>query len=337
MPQKLKVPPPPAPRSKAGRRPAPTARRSKARRSGCRASGLVPLALAIGLLLLCLLLAAVPALLSARERGRLNLLLLGVDRRSGEGWDYRTDTILILTLDPNDRTAGMLSIPRDLQITIPGHGQERINLANVYGFRRDSSDGGPALLKETIAANFGIPIDQYLMIDFSGFERIVDALGGIDVDVPKVLHDTRYPDPRPEDPYAFRTVHFDEGQQHMNGRRALVYARSRMSTSDFDRARRQQLVLLAIRHKALSLNAIPRWPSLAVTVIDAAKTDMDLGDFLALAFLVAQIDGSHVQQVVLDPPLVVGHRRADGAAVQLPNWDLINPLVEEMFGLSPSR
>jgi polyisoprenyl-teichoic acid--peptidoglycan teichoic acid transferase len=295
------------------------------------------LALAVGLLLLCLLLAAVPAVLAARDRGRLNVLLLGVDRRNGEGWAHRTDTILIFTIDPAARTAGMLSIPRDLQIPIPGHGQDRINLANVYGYRRDDIDGGPALLKETIAANFGIRIDRYLMIDFSGFERIVDTLGGIDVDVPKVLHDTRYPDPKPEDPYAFRTVHFDEGPQHMNGRRALVYARSRMSTSDFDRAQRQQLVLLAIRRKALSLGAVPRWPSLVAAIIDATKTDMDLGDLLALAFLAAQVDASKVQQAVLAPPLVAGHRRADGAAVQLPNWDLINPLIQEMFGLSPSR
>ncbi|NIV34370.1 MAG: LytR family transcriptional regulator, partial [Anaerolineae bacterium] len=98
------------------------------------------------------------------------------------------------------------------------------------------------------------------------FVEIIDTLGGIEVDVPKRLHDTRYPDPRPGDPYAFKTIHFDPGPQQMNGTRALEYARSRMSTSDFDRAKRQQQVVLAIREKVLSVGAIPRWPKLAAVL-----------------------------------------------------------------------
>jgi LCP family protein required for cell wall assembly len=291
----------------------------------------------LGLLTLCLLLAAFPALLSPRQGGRINLLLVGIDRRQGTGWAYRTDTIMVVTIDPQTRSAAMLSIPRDLQLAIPGHGQDRINTANVYGYRQDNPGGGMALLEATIEANFGIPIDGFLMVDFRVFERIVDALGGIDVQVPKALHDTRYPDPQPGDPYAFKTIHFDPGVQHMGGKRALEYARSRMSSTDFDRARRQQLVLLAIRERALNLSAIPHWPSLAATVLEGIKTDMNLGDLLAMAFFAAQIDTSTLKQRVLEPPLVVGHRRADGAAVQLPNWDLINPVLDELFGPRPSR
>jgi anionic cell wall polymer biosynthesis LytR-Cps2A-Psr (LCP) family protein len=150
--------------------------------------------------------------------------------------------------------------------------------------------------------------------------------------VPKALHDTRYPDPRPGDPYAYKTLHIDPGLQHMDGRRALEYARSRMSTSDFDRARRQQQVLLAIRQKALSLGAIPRWPALVATVLDSVQTDLSAREMLAVASYALAIDPSRLKQAVLEPPLVVGHRRADGAAVQLPRWERIDPLLDDLFG-----
>jgi LCP family protein required for cell wall assembly len=289
------------------------------------------------LLAVCLVLAIGPALSLASAGGRINVLLLGIDRRNGTGWAYRTDTIIVVSLDPATRAAAMLSIPRDLQVMIPGHGEDRINTANVFGYRQDDPEGGPNLLKATVEANFGVPIDGYLMVDFDLFEEIVDRLGGIEVNVPRVLHDTQYPDPRPGDPHAFKTIHFDPGRQQMDGKRALEYARSRMSTTDFDRAKRQQLILLAIRERALSLSAVPRWPLVAKAVTDGVKTDMDLGDLLALALVVAGMEPSNMKQAVLEPPLVTGHRRADGAAVQLPRWDLVNPLLEDLFGPLGSR
>jgi LCP family protein required for cell wall assembly len=295
------------------------------------------LLIVLAALAICLLLASAPALLSAGKDGRINLLLLGIDRRSGTGWTYRTDTIMVVTLHPAAKTAGILSIPRDLQIAIPGYGEDRINTANVYGYLQEVPGGGPALLEATIEANFGIPIDGYFMIDFGAFQSIVDTLGGIDVDVPQILHDTRYPDPKPGDPHAYKTVHFDPGLQHMDGKRALEYARSRMSTSDFDRAKRQQQVLLAIRERASSPGAILRWPALVAVVADMVKTDIDRGQILALAILAARIDTSGLKQIVLEYPFVYSYRRADGAAVQLPDWDLINPVIEDLFGPSPSR
>ncbi len=263
---------------------------------------------------------------------RINVLLLGIDRRGGQGWGYRTDTIIIVTVDENNKTAGMLSIPRDLQLEIPGYKEDRINTANVYGESSRYPGGGPALLKRTIEYNFGIPIDYYIMVDFQGFEKIVDTLGGIDINVPRALHDTQYPDPLPGDPYHYTTIHFDPGLQHMNGKRALQYARSRMSTSDFDRAKRQQQILVAIRDKALNLNLLPKLPSLIATMGSMVKTDMTPDDMIRLARLAPQIDMENVKQVVLQKPYVYGHRRAtDNAAVQLPKWDLINQLVADLF------
>jgi LCP family protein required for cell wall assembly len=336
MKRKLWVPSPPQARP-APREPGRRVRAQRRKPADRTPAVLAALIVALGLLTICLLLAAVPALFPSREGGRINLLLLGIDRRDGTGWAYRTDTIMVMTVDPETRAAAILSIPRDLQIAIPGHGEDRINTANVYGYRQDNPEGGPALLEATIEANFGIPIDGYLMVDFQVFEGIVDTLGGIDVNVPKPLHDTRYPDPKPGDPYAFKTIHFDAGWQHMDGKKALEYARSRMSTSDFDRAKRQQLILLAVRERALNPSAIPRWPSLAATIADGIKTDVDLGELLAWAFFAARIDTTNLRQVVLEPPLLVGHRRTDGAAVQLPNWDRINPVIEELFGPRSSR
>jgi LCP family protein required for cell wall assembly len=275
--------------------------------------------------------AYVPPPAALVDNDRINILLLGIDTRGKENWDQRTDTIIIVTVDPANKTAGMLSIPRDLQLPIPGNGEDRINTANVWGETKGYPGGGPALLERTIEVNFHQTIDYYVMVDFKAFEKIIDTLGGIDVDVPKTLHDTKYPDPRPGDPYAYKTIHFDPGPQHMDGARALEYARSRMSTTDFDRAGRQQLILLAIREKALGLNLIPKLPALAATMLDSIKTDMTIAEMKELALLAPQIDMENIKRVVLQKPLIYAYRREDGAAVQLPKWDLIDPILEDLF------
>ena len=337
---KLRVPPPSPGRSATGRSNGKRSRRTSTKRKsscfGCviRLSAMIA---ALGLLVACLLLVVIPKTLPAGGDGRINLLLLGIDRRGGTGWAYRTDTIMLVTLDPDNREAGLLSIPRDLQLPIPGYGEDRINTANVYGSLSGAPEGGPALLASTVEAGFGIPIDGYLMVDFGAFVEIVDTLGGIEVDVPRILHDTRYPDPKPGDPYAFKTIHFEPGLQQMDGARALEYARSRMSTSDFDRAKRQQLVVLAIREKALSASAIVRWPKLAAVVAGSVRTDLQPHELLAVAILATRTDMSTLKQVVLEHPLVYSHRRSDGAAVQLPRWELINPVLLDLFGPRVSR
>jgi LCP family protein required for cell wall assembly len=268
------------------------------------------------------------------EGERTNILLLGIDRRGGKGWGHLTDTIIIVSVDTVNNRVSMLSIPRDLYVEIPGVKEDRINMANVYGYRHDYPGGGPALLKRTIEQNFGIPLDYYVMVDFEGFKQVVDTLGGVDVNVPRELHDTKYPDPKPGDPYAYKTIHFDAGWQHMDGKRALEYSRSRMSTTDFDRAKRQQQVLLAIRQKAVDLgilNLITKLPSLFATMGNMVKTDMTLGEMADLAQLAPQIKLDSIETAVIQKPMVVGYRTETGAAVQLPKWDLIRPLLDELF------
>lgn len=264
------------------------------------------------------------------DDARINILLLGIDRRGSKAWGYRTDTMIVVTVDPVYKTVGMMSIPRDLYLLIPGVGEHRINEANVYGYQKKYPGDGPALLKRTIEHNFGISIDYYIMVDFDGFKEIVDTLGGIDVNVARELHDTMYPMPKPGDPHAYGTVHFDPGWQHMNGERALQYARSRMSTSDFDRADRQQRILLAIREKALGLGLIPKLPALFATMGNMVKTDMTLQEMTEFALLAPQVDMENIKRVVIKKPMVFG-QRVEGAAVQLPRWDLINEAVADLF------
>jgi len=271
---------------------------------------------------------------STAEGDRINILLLGIDRRGGEGWGHLTDTIIIVSVDPLNNKVSMLSIPRDLYLEIPGVKETRINEANVYGYRYEYPGGGPALLKRTIEQNFGVPLDYYVMVDFEGFTKVVDTLGGVDINVVRTLHDTQYPDPRPGDPYGYKTVHFDAGWQHMDGRRALEYSRSRMSTTDFDRAKRQQQVLLAIREKAVGLGIlsfIPKLPALFATMGNMVRTDMTLEEMKDLALLAPQIDLDNIKTAVIEKPLVYGYKTETGAAVQLPKWELIDPLVDELF------
>ena len=276
---------------------------------------------------------APPAAASIQEGDRINVLLLGQNRpKDATAWGYLTDTIIIVTIDPANKTAGLLSVPRDLQLAIPGNGEDRINTANVVGETTGYPGGGPALLERTIETNFGVPISYYIMVDFSGFAKIIDAVGGVDVNVAKTLHDTMYPNPLPEDPYHYTTIHFDPGLQHMDGVRALQYARSRMSTTDFDRADRQQELLKAIREKALGLGLITKLPALAASMRGNFKTDMALEDMIQLASLAPQIDMSNLKQVVLGKPYVYGYKRpSDGASIQLPKWDLIEPVIADLF------
>jgi polyisoprenyl-teichoic acid--peptidoglycan teichoic acid transferase len=327
--KKLQVPPPP------GRAPRPPLRRQRRPRRGRLGTALLSVALVVALALVfiwtCVLVAGLPLILAGGDGSRVNVLLLGIDRREGSDWAYRADTIMVAGVKAASGEAVLLSIPRDLQLPIPGHGEDRINTANVYGYREGYPGGGPALVEATVESNFGIAIDGYLMADFNAFTRIVDALGGVEIEVSEALHDTRYPDPRPGDPHAYKTVHFDPGLQTMDGQRALEYARSRMSTSDFDRARRQQEVLVAIRQKALSPRSLPRLPLLGLIVLDSLQTNLNPQEILALGVLAVRLDPSRLQRVVLEPPLVYGQRRADGAAIQLPNWRLIQPVIDQHF------
>ncbi len=261
------------------------------------------------------------------RKERVNILLLGVDRREDETGPSRTDTIIVATIDPETKTAGMLSIPRDLWVTIPGYGENRINTANYLGDRDKYPGGGPALAKKTVQYNLGIPIHYYVRIDFAGFEKIIDTIGGIDIYVEKTIDDATYPDEN----YGYDPFYIEAGQHHLDGKTALKYARTRHGTGDFDRARRQQQVLFAVREQALRLNLLPKVPELLVTLGDAVQTDLQPGEILALAQLGNEIDINNVKTAVIDDSMTVDHITPNGAWVLLPIREKIRPVVDEMF------
>ncbi len=264
---------------------------------------------------------------SFERQDRINFLLMGVDLRPGERGPARTDTMIIVTLDPGSKTVGMLSIPRDLWVPIPGYGENRINTAYFMGDARDYPGGGPALAKKTIQYNFGIPIHYYIAINFVGFRKLVDEIGGITIDVPKEINDPSFPD----DTYGYRTLFIPKGLQHMDGQMALDYARTRHGDSDFNRMRRQQQVIKAVKDQALTLNILPKIPTLWATKEDMVRTDLTLDKIIPLLQIAKDIKQENVKSVVVDESMALGITTPGGAMVLWPDRDRIRQVVAEMF------
>ncbi len=255
-----------------------------------------------------------------------NILLLGTDQRD-LGAVGRTDTIMVLAIDAPNNRAALVSFPRDLYLAIPGIGYSRINTAYGFGEERQPGGGLP-LLMSTIERNFGIPIERYVRIDFSGFQDVIDALGGVDVIVDCPLYDEliyRY----------FQTASLEPGTYHMNGEQALYYARSRKTTSDFDRARRQQRVLLAMRNRVLDGDLLPRVPALWLAMRDVVDTNLGPGEIADLARLGATMTGRDLSGMVIRYPLVTDWTTPQGGMVQLPDLPAINAALDRVWERAP--
>ncbi len=259
---------------------------------------------------------------------RVNILLLGTDQRAEEQGPSRTDTIIVVTVDPQNKTAGMLSIPRDLWVSIPNHSEGRINTAHFLGETYDYPGGGPALAKKTVQYALGIPIHYYVRINFEGFEKLIDAIGGITIDVKEAIHDEKYPDGN----YGYMTVDIPAGVQHMDGKTALQYARARHGSTDFMRARRQQEVIKAIRDKVLKLDIpLTKIPEMLRIVGGSVQTDLSLSDMYALAKLGREITTENIKSVVIDETMTTQQTTPDGADVLIPNRARIREVIDELF------
>lgn len=260
---------------------------------------------------------------------RLNVLLMGIDRRPDERCPCRSDTMIVATYDPRSKSAGLLSIPRDLYVPIPAQnaGENRINTALFYGEVVKYPGGGPALAKKTVEYNLGIPIHYYVIIDFAGFQKIVDSLGGVDIDVPNAIRDDEYPTMD----YRTMTVEIPAGRIHMNGDLALKYARIRHGSSDFDRSRRQMQVILAVRDRALRIDALSRLPQLVVQLRDTVQTDIPPQTFLMLAPQAKDIKSSDIKSRSIDQTMTDEITLSNGADVLWPKRPRIAALIKEMF------
>jgi len=264
----------------------------------------------------------------------VNFLLIGSDKRSGTS--FRTDTMVVAILRPNDGQVSLISIPRDLWVSIPGWDNNRINTAYQHGISTDYPGGGPGLLKDTIQYNLGIRIDHTAMVDFDGFRQIVDTLGGVDIPVSCPYTDWHLIDPtynpENEDNWALYTV--EPGVIHMDGDLALWYARSRQKSSDFDRGRRQQEVLRAIFTQALQTGTISRIPELYNNFISTIETDLGLGDILQLSLYAPQMTNADIRSYYIRPPYVTSWTTDGGAYVLLPDQDRLPQLLTEALSAS---
>jgi polyisoprenyl-teichoic acid--peptidoglycan teichoic acid transferase len=242
---------------------------------------------------------------------RINILFLGY---GGPGHDgpYLSDSIMLLSIRPGTREAIMVSVPRDLWVKIPalprnGFMMGKLNSAYAIGTDHNNypnvrsewktSTGGGDLAAATVSQVTGQPIDYWVGVDFKAFRDVVDALGGVRVNVPTALDDPYFP---AGESTGMMRVHFDAGWQQFDGERALEYARSRETTSDFDRSRRQQLVMLAVRQRVFSLNAIPRMLSLLGALQDNVRTNLRPGDMQQLADLAGKIKDQDIRRVAID-------------------------------------
>ncbi len=264
----------------------------------------------------------------------INFLLIGSDKRPGSS--YRTDTLVIAIVWPKEGQVSLISIPRDLWIYIPTVGMQRVNTAYQSGEIGGYLGGGPGLLKDTIAYNLGIRIDYTAMVEFDGFRRIVDTLGGIELPVSCAYTDWRLIDPsydqNDENNWWLYTV--GPGQVHMDGDLALWYARSRSKSNDFDRGRRQQEVLRTIFQKALQTDTFAKIPQLYNDFSSTVITDLSLADMLRMAPYAVNFTNANIRGYFIRPPLVSSWMTPGGASVLLPSDAELKQMLVEATTLS---
>ena len=286
----------------------------------------MPLLLAITVLCSCLGVAAYAALQSSESAGRLTVLILGLDRRQGEGYVVRSDTLMLATMNPAGPRVGLLSIPRDLYVDIPGYATNRINTAHFWG-ESEAEGRGPVLAKQTVAQNFGIPVQRFVRVDFDGFRAVVDAVGGIEVEVGEPIIDNAYP----TEDYGAVRIEIPAGRQLMDGETALQYARSRHDSSDFSRTKRQQQIMIALAARLIEPSSWIRLPAVYQAFARYVDTDLRAWDMLFAGATLLRVGPDGIEHQTIDREMVSPWTTPTGGAVLLPNWDQILPVVQHLF------
>jgi LCP family protein required for cell wall assembly len=244
---------------------------------------------------------------------QVNIILLGSDQKF-KGFIGRTDTIILLTINTKDQTVNVTSFPRDLYVFIPRWTEQRINTAFAHG--------GFKALQDTFMHNFGFKPDYYILVNTWAFEYVVNDLGGIYVNVPRSICDDKWG--------GGQSHCVSAGSNHFYGREALWYVRSRMTTNDFDRNYRQQLVLKAILDRAFSLNTLTKIPQLYNTYVNNITTNLDLSTIVSLSTTAAKLtDSSRINQFFINQDKVNAWITPSGAQVLLPNYNAIRRVLED--------
>jgi LCP family protein required for cell wall assembly len=262
----------------------------------------------------------------------VTVLIMGLDYRdwsAGTG-PSRTDTMMLLTLDPLNNTAGMLSIPRDLWVSIPGFDNDRINVAYFLGEAYKLPGGGPAMAVKTVEGLLGVGINYYALLDFGAFVRFVDELGGVKIDVPERIK---------IDPIVGDPIYLKPERQTLNGELALAYARARNTPNgDLDRALRQQQVVFGIRDRLLKPESlsemIAKAPKLYTEIASGVRTNMTLDEAIKLALLAQKVPDENIIAGAIAPTDVNYAMTPDGRSVLLPRTEKIRQLRDKIFLVS---
>lgn len=278
-------------------------RHHRRRLSGCCSGALA------GFLILFLVLPAVYLLFPANTR----ILLLGVDRAPDGSFTGRTDTIMLLQVNPLQPRVALLSIPRDLWVPIPGVGENRINTAHFFA-EANQPGSGPRATAQVIEANFGLSVHYYARVRFEGFQKVVDAMGGVTLDLKEPMGG------------------LPAGRHHLNGAQALAFARDRKGTDDFFRMRQGQVILIATARQLLHPLTWPRLPMILAALFDSIDTNLPVWQWprIGLALIRAGLDG--MDHRTISREMVTPFTTDQGAQVLLPNWEAIRPMLQEMFG-----
>jgi LCP family protein required for cell wall assembly len=240
-----------------------------------------------------------------------NFLVLGTDQRPG--WtNWRSDTIMVVAVDYAARQVGIISVPRDLWVNIPGYGMSRINQADFLGESRKYPGGGPALVSKILEENLGIKTGHWVRIKQDGLVELVGALGGVTVTLDCPLREIT-----PHPTIRGRYEHFElpAGQVFLDGPTAKKFATYRYASNDFSRARRQQQLIWAIRDRALQIDAIPKIPELWQALSKSFTTDLSLLDVIRLARLGSQLESDQVRGLTFRSRALADTRVSGGAQV----------------------
>ena len=255
-----------------------------------------------------------------------NILLVGLDELPGQKYAGRPDTIVVAALSEKDGHLGLVSVPRDLYVEIPGHGMDRINA--TFSVARSRNEAGLDLLARVLSDTLKLPISHKMALNLAGFEQLIDSLGGVEVDVPCPITDN-FLDSRTEN--GRRLLLIEAGPQHLDGITAGLYVRSRHGRSDWSRARRQQAVLFGIKQRFEQVTGIVRLPQFLEELSPLVTSDMTRVDLLRLARAASTIRPEKIHGLVLGAKQAKPHFTEDGKAVLLPDFSEIDRSLGLLF------
>ncbi|NWF68648.1 MAG: LCP family protein [Chloroflexi bacterium] len=271
-----------------------------------------------------------------REYALVNIILLGTDAEITNDGSLRTDTMIIVSINLDTGTVAMLSLPRDLFVYIPALGMQRLNVAYGYGEAVGWTDGGFGLLRQTILYNFGINVHYYALVNLSGFETIIDAVGGVDLAVDCAIQDYQLIGAQMP---AGAVQANDEGlwtlpvgYYRMSGAEALWYARSRHNSLEFDRGRRQQQLLRAILRSARDQGLLTQVPTLWNETMSVVETNLQLDDIIGLLPIAVNLESSAIENFrFIRLYHTTPWTTPDGSNVQLPIFDTVRELMIDFY------